>query len=144
MSQPIHIVMTPTRNEAWVIRAFLESTTRWADYVIICDQFSTDGTREIVNEFASRKQKVDSQKRAEVILDTVCIFSEDWFSPKSWLTLEITPTEQSYSIHHFSASRRANIIEYKKTPVQATSFFIRRCWRWLVKRIKKLLNGGAK
>ncbi len=75
MSQPIHIVMTPTRNEAWVIRAFLESTTRWADYVIICDQFSTDGTREIVNEFASRKSKVESQKSkalsqkcAEVIL----------------------------------------------------------------------------
>ena len=68
MNQPIHIVMTPTRNEAWVIRAFLESTTRWADYVIICDQFSTDGTREIVNEFSSRKSKFESQKRAEVIL----------------------------------------------------------------------------
>ena len=58
MNQPIHIVMTPTRNEAWVIRAFLESTTRWADYVIICDQFSTDGTREIVKEFASRKEQI--------------------------------------------------------------------------------------
>ena len=54
MSQPIHIVMTPTRNEAWVIRAFLESTTRWADYVIICDRFSTDWTREIVAEYAAR------------------------------------------------------------------------------------------
>ena len=52
MRQPIHIVMTPTRNEAWVIRAFLESTTRWADYVIICDQFSTDGTREIVKNLS--------------------------------------------------------------------------------------------
>ena len=58
MSQPIHIVMTPTRNEAWVIRAFLESTTRWADYVIICDQFSTDGTREIVADFAKRQSDV--------------------------------------------------------------------------------------
>ncbi len=59
MSQPIHIVMTPTRNEAWVIRAFLESTMRWVDYVIICDQFSTDGTREIVAQYAalSRKSK---------------------------------------------------------------------------------------
>ena len=53
-NRPIHIVMTPTRNEAWVIRAFMESTTRWADYVIICDQFSTDGTREIVQEYARR------------------------------------------------------------------------------------------
>ena len=59
MTQPIHIVMTPTRNEAWVIRAFLESTMRWADYVIICDQFSTDGMGEIVAQYAalSRKSK---------------------------------------------------------------------------------------
>lgn len=53
-TKPIHIVMTPTRNEAWVIRAFLESTTRWADYVIICDQMSTDGTREIVAQYAQQ------------------------------------------------------------------------------------------
>ena len=78
MNQPIHIVMTPTRNEAWVIRAFLEATTRWADYVIICDQFSTDGTREIVAEYARQSNDELSAvkplndendvKRAEVIL----------------------------------------------------------------------------
>ena len=47
MATPIHIVMTPVRNEAWVLRAFLESTSRWADYIIIADQMSTDGSREI-------------------------------------------------------------------------------------------------
>ena len=70
MNQPIHIVMTPTRNEAWVIRAFLESTTRWADYVIICDQFSTDGTREIVESYSQPlpQGNEDRKHRAEVIL----------------------------------------------------------------------------
>lgn len=47
MTSPIHIVMTPVRNEAWVLRAFLESTSRWADHIIIADQMSTDGSREI-------------------------------------------------------------------------------------------------
>ena len=47
MSAPIHIVMTPVRNEAWVLRAFLEATSLWADYIIIADQMSTDGSREI-------------------------------------------------------------------------------------------------
>ena len=47
MKNTIHIVMTPVRNEAWVLRAFLESTSRWADYIIIADQMSTDGSREI-------------------------------------------------------------------------------------------------
>lgn len=52
MSSPIHIVMTPVRNEAWVLRAFLESTSRWADYIIIADQMSTDGSREIALSFS--------------------------------------------------------------------------------------------
>lgn len=52
MSQPIHIVMTPVRNEAWVLRAFLETTSLWADYIIIADQMSTDGSREIAREYS--------------------------------------------------------------------------------------------
>ena len=51
MSTPLHIVMTPVRNEAWVLRAFLESTSRWADYIIIADQMSTDGSREIAMSY---------------------------------------------------------------------------------------------
>ena len=43
--------MTPVRNEAWVLRAFLESTSKWADYIIIADQMSTDGSREIAQSY---------------------------------------------------------------------------------------------
>lgn len=50
-TQPLQIVMTPVRNEAWVLRAFLESTSRWADYIIIADQMSTDGSREIAQSY---------------------------------------------------------------------------------------------
>ena len=52
MSVPLQIVMTPVRNEAWVLRAFLEATSLWADYIIIADQMSTDGSREIAREYA--------------------------------------------------------------------------------------------
>ena len=48
---PLRIVLTPVRNEAWVLRAFLEATSLWADYIIIADQMSTDGSREIANDF---------------------------------------------------------------------------------------------
>lgn len=51
MNKPICIVMTPVRNEAWVLRAFLEATSIWADYIIIADQMSTDGSREIAQEY---------------------------------------------------------------------------------------------
>lgn len=81
VSRLIHIVMTPTRNEAWVIRAFLECNGLWADYIIIADQMSTDGTREIIAEYVrpndgmSRDKSLneplalnDKRHRAEVIL----------------------------------------------------------------------------
>lgn len=71
--KPIHIVMTPTRNEAWMIRAFLECNGLWADYIIIADQMSTDGTREIIAQYAQqsideRLKMIDEPHRAEVIL----------------------------------------------------------------------------
>jgi hypothetical protein len=50
-NSPLQIVMTPVRNEAWVLRAFLEATSLWADYIIIADQMSTDGSREIAKEY---------------------------------------------------------------------------------------------
>jgi len=58
--------MTPVRNEAWVIRAFLEITSRWADYIIVADQMSTDGSREIIREYAEYNSK--SKGLAQIIL----------------------------------------------------------------------------
>lgn len=50
-SNPLQIVMTPVRNEAWVLRLYLTLTSIWADYIVIADQMSTDGSREIAAEF---------------------------------------------------------------------------------------------
>ena len=52
--KPIIIVITPIRNEAWVLDAFLTCTSSWADYIILADQHSDDGSREI----AARYEKV--------------------------------------------------------------------------------------
>jgi hypothetical protein len=43
---PRRISVTPTRNEAWVIRHFLAAARTWADEVIVADQGSVDGTWE--------------------------------------------------------------------------------------------------
>ena len=73
MSRPIHIVMTPTRNEACVIRAFLECNGLWADYIIIADQMSIDATREIISEYINRSEELTGKSeefphRAKVIM----------------------------------------------------------------------------
>lgn len=51
MITPLQIVMTPVRNEAWVLPAFLKATSLWADYIIIADQMSTDGSRDLYQQF---------------------------------------------------------------------------------------------
>lgn len=47
MTKPLLICMTATRNYGWVTSAFLKANSLWADYIIIADQHSTDGTREM-------------------------------------------------------------------------------------------------
>lgn len=51
MNKPLLIVLTPVRNEAWILPAFLKATSLWADYIIIADQMSTDGSRDIYPQY---------------------------------------------------------------------------------------------
>lgn len=50
-SRPTIIVVTPVRNEAWVLDAFLTCASSWADIIILADQHSTDGSREIASKY---------------------------------------------------------------------------------------------
>jgi hypothetical protein len=45
------ICLVPIKNEAWILRAFLESTSIWADYIILLDQNSTDSSKDIAKDF---------------------------------------------------------------------------------------------
>jgi hypothetical protein len=45
------ICLTPVKNEAWVFRRMLACASQWADHIMVADQLSTDGTREIAREF---------------------------------------------------------------------------------------------
>lgn len=49
--RPKLICMTPVRNEAWCLDVFLKCASLWADYIIIADQDSTDGSREIASKY---------------------------------------------------------------------------------------------
>lgn len=45
------ICVTPVKNEAWILDRFLACASAWADHIIVADQGSTDGSREIVSRF---------------------------------------------------------------------------------------------
>jgi len=46
------VVLTPVKNEAWILERFLQVTSIFADHILIADQNSTDGSREICNKFS--------------------------------------------------------------------------------------------
>jgi glycosyltransferase involved in cell wall biosynthesis len=41
----------PVQNEAWILQRTLACASLWADKIIIADQMSTDGSREIAREY---------------------------------------------------------------------------------------------
>lgn len=45
------VVLTPVKNEAWILPLFCTATSLWADHIVIADQHSTDGSREIAKRF---------------------------------------------------------------------------------------------
>jgi hypothetical protein len=45
------VVLTPLKNDSWILRRFLEVTSVFADRIIIADQGSTDGSLEMCAEF---------------------------------------------------------------------------------------------
>ena len=51
MIMPNVICLTPVKNEAWILERFLVCASIWADYIIVADQGSDDGSREIARRF---------------------------------------------------------------------------------------------
>ena len=51
MLKPTVICLTPVKNEAWILERFLRCASLWADYIIIADQGSDDGSVEIATRF---------------------------------------------------------------------------------------------
>lgn len=50
-AKPKIICLTPVRNEVWILDRFLKCASLWADHIIIADQGSDDGSRDIARCF---------------------------------------------------------------------------------------------
>ena len=49
--RPLLIVISSNRNYGWIVPVFLAANSRWADYIIITNQMSTDGSREMYTKY---------------------------------------------------------------------------------------------
>lgn len=71
----VRICVTPTRNEAWVIRPFLAASKTWADQIVVADHRSTDGTLQQLQSTAgvdvviNESPGFDEPHRKRILLD---------------------------------------------------------------------------
>lgn len=69
------VVLTPVKNESWFLPIFCKSTSIWADYIIIADQNSTDGSKEIASQFPkvviidNKSSDLDEDYRNRILLE---------------------------------------------------------------------------
>jgi hypothetical protein len=75
MTRPTVICLTPIKNEAGVLQRFLSCASLWADHIIISDQSSDDGSKEIarghhkVTLIDNPSQKFNQSKQQELCVD---------------------------------------------------------------------------
>ncbi|MCX2583707.1 glycosyltransferase family 32 protein [Pedobacter sp. MR22-3] len=59
---------------------------------------------ESITAFMKEKKSLKTDNTLQILSNYCTIYPSDYFSPKSWKTLKINITGNTYSIHHFAAS----------------------------------------
>lgn len=102
------ICLTPVKDEAWILPHFLSCAEKWADIIIIADQASTDGSKEIAkahpkvelienrsltfNEPERQKMLIEHARKIApgsllISLDADEAFTADFTSSSEWNSL---------------------------------------------------------
>ncbi|MDX1935657.1 MAG: glycosyltransferase family 2 protein [Flavihumibacter sp.] len=69
------IVLTPIKNESWILERFLAVTEQFADAIIVADQMSTDNSRDIVKQhpkailIENNNPEYDELYRQQLLID---------------------------------------------------------------------------
>lgn len=76
VSYPQIVVITPIKNESWILHRFLSTTSLWADKIIIADQNSTDSSIDICSHYdkvvviKNDQNKYDEASRQILLIET--------------------------------------------------------------------------
>ena len=75
MDKPCIICLTPVKNEAWILDRFIQCASLWADHIIIADQMSTDGSRDIALKYPkvylidNKSEEFNEPERQKLLLN---------------------------------------------------------------------------
>ena len=112
VDEPQIICLTPCKDEAWFIDTFLAAASCWADHIVVGDQMSTDGMREIVRRYPKailvdnhgigydegerhrvvfeRARQIPGQKIL-LAIDADEVLSANWMESEEWKQLRSLP-----------------------------------------------------
>jgi hypothetical protein len=143
MSKPNIICLTPIKNEAWILHRFLKCTSLWADHIIILDQQSDDGSREIAcsypkvklldnpstsyNEPERQKLLIEAAReipepRLLIALDADEFLSANFMDSPEWKTILSAPRGTAFDF--FRAEVVDNMTNYWLSSTYVTSGFV--------------------
>jgi hypothetical protein len=113
------VVLTPVKNESWILERFLQAASVFADLIIVIDQNSTDGSIEISKSFEkvvlltnpddkydeALRQKLLISKARELIpgkklmiaLDTDEFVAGNSINTKDWITMTTSSPGTTFS-----------------------------------------------
>jgi glycosyltransferase involved in cell wall biosynthesis len=111
------VVLTPAKNEEWILEKFLQTCSLFADLIIVADQQSTDNTKAIIGKFEkavyleNTKKEYDEAyrqcllidkarelapgKRLLIAIDADEIISADSISSDEWMSICSKPAGTS-------------------------------------------------
>lgn len=101
MSRPSVVCIAPVKNEAWILDRFLQAASLWADLIVVADQRSDDGSRDIVGRFEKARLidnpglQYDEGFRQRILIDAaraltpngrflLALDADEFLLPGSW------------------------------------------------------------
>lgn len=132
---PKLICLTPVRNEAWILDAFLTATSLWADHIIIADQNSTDGSCEIYKKYPKvtvvenndpdlhetnrqrllfeAARKIDGDK-VFIALDADEIFTSNYYQTNDWQKIKNAKAGDMFNFQWAELNEKATHYKVEK------------------------------
>jgi hypothetical protein len=137
MEKPLVMCLTPIKDEAWILERFLKCVSTWADHIIIADQQSKDGSKEIARRFPKvtliensseafnepdRQQLLISAARKIpgpkilITLDADEFFTANLLSSREWETILSSPPGTVIRFHWLEVFADSRGLCYFKFP----------------------------
>jgi len=126
-------IMGAEKNNSWIkdLLKYYENLP----FINHDGSFNTKPNTAIITKLTTEKYGFNAEKGFQVLKGGLTIYPKDYFCPKSYYDGRVTVTENTYTIHHFSASWHTGYDRFKlKIHKKFIFLFGSRLHNYLIKR----------